>query len=169
MFLFYLPPVKLSWTGTHHWVDCWDINVSLLVVQVLGKEQATLQPLYSAETIRSFLHPDFRHDSTDSRMALLFYAISHSFYFFNFSLSVCFSFTPPLGLSWLWGWRATWWFVLGQQHAFIHLSLWGCVLCPVRGEILQLHFSWASGEIQLQGYGGCSCPLAFITWAVTLV
>lgn len=37
------------------------------------------------------------------------------------------------------------------------------VLCPARAEILQLVFSWGSGEIHLQGFRAWSHPLAFIT------
>lgn len=38
------------------------------------------------------------------------------------------------------------------------------MVCAVRAEILQLVFCWASDEIQLQGFGGWSCHLAFITF-----
>lgn len=44
-----------------------------------------------------------------------------------------------------------------------HIFSVNYVLCPVRAEFLQLVFSWASDEIQLQGFGGWSNPLAFIT------
>lgn len=71
------------------------------------------------------------HDSTGWKMAVFFLRNLSLSYFLNFSLSVCFFFisTHP-GLIWLWGWRATWWFVLGQHHAFAHLfcELLCCVL-----------------------------------------
>lgn len=49
-------------------------------------------------------------------------------YFKSLFLSL-FSFIPALpGLIWLWGWRATWWFVLGQHHAFHISSVSFCVV-----------------------------------------
>ncbi|KAM6392603.1 LOW QUALITY PROTEIN: immunoglobulin superfamily member 22 [Pluvialis apricaria] len=49
-----------------------------------------------------------------------------------------------------------------KSHMVVRAGTAPCIHTsfPVRGEILQLEFSWTSGEMQLQGYGGCSWPLS---------
>lgn len=94
-------------------------------------------------------------------MAVSFCAICHFLIFFNFSL--CFLLFPPrLDLT---VWLKSHMVVCAGTAPCLHTYfLWASMLCAVRAEILQLVFCWASDEIQLQGFGGWSCHLAFITF-----